>query len=220
MTASSSVAFFDTQLQRQVRDGDFALNPFEKAALPYLRGRVLDFGCGLGNLAVAAAERGCSVVGLDASHTAIEHLRRVASDRRLPIEAYEAELRDYELREDFDMVVSIGLLMFFDCPSAFRQLANLQSHVRDDGIAVVNVLVEGTTYLEMFDARGHCLFAREEMRDRFTGWNMLRYDYQDFDAPSRSVKSFVTVVAQKGSASAGTEPSRTSRTRSNRPASA
>ena len=196
----SSVAFFDAQFQRQVREGDFALNPFEKAALPYLRGRTLDFGCGLGNLAVAAAERGCSVVALDASHTAIEHLRQVASERALPIEAYEAELRDYEPREDFDAVVSIGLLMFLDCPAAFRQLTRLQSHVRRDGIAVVNVLVEGTTYLDMFDPRGHCLFARDEMRHRFSGWKMLRYEYQDFDAPNRRVKSFVTVIAQRGSA--------------------
>jgi len=108
MTTTSSITFFDTQFQRQVRDGDFALNPFEKAALPFLRGRVLDFGCGLGNLAVAAAERGCSVVALDASHSAIEHLRQVASDKALPIEAYEAELRDYELREDFDAVVRLA----------------------------------------------------------------------------------------------------------------
>lgn len=200
MKTTPSVTFFDTQFQRQVRDGDFALNPFEKTALPFLRGRVLEFGCGLGNLAVAAAERGCSVVALDASHAAIEHLRYVVSERALPIEAYEAELRDYELREDFDVVVSIGLLMFFDCPAALRQLASLQSHVRRDGIAIVNVLVEGTTYLDMFDRRGHCLFAREEMRRRFAGWSMLHYEYQDFDAPNGRVKSFVTVIAQKGAA--------------------
>jgi tellurite methyltransferase len=200
VTTNSSIAFFDAQFQRQVRGGDFALNPFEKTALPYLRGRTLDYGCGLGNLAVAAAERGCSVVALDASHTAIEHLRQVASERALPIEAYEAELHDYELREDFDTIVSIGLLMFFDCPAAFRQLSSLQSHVRRDGIAVVNVLVEGTTYLEMFDPRGHCLFARDEMRHRFSGWKMLRYEHQDFDAPNQSVKSFVTAIAQRGSA--------------------
>jgi tellurite methyltransferase len=220
MTVTPSVAFFESQFQRQVRDGDFALNPFERAALPYLHGRTLDFGCGLGNLAVAAAERGCSVAALDASHTAIEHLRQVASERALPIEAYEAELRDYELREDFDAVVSIGLLMFFECPAAFRQLSELQSHVRRDGIAVVNVLVEGTTYLDMFDPRDHCLFARDEMRRRFDGWNVLRCDYQDFDAPNRTVKSFVTLVAKKPPALAGSGPTRTSRTRSNRRASA
>jgi tellurite methyltransferase len=110
--------------------------------------------------------------------------------------------------------------MFFECPAAFRQLSELQSHVRRDGIAVVNVLVEGTTYLDMFDPRDHCLFARDEMRRRFDGWNVLRCDYQDFDAPNRTVKSFVTLVAKRPSALAGSGPTRTSRTRSNRRASA
>jgi len=187
-------------LPEAIQDGHASVKMFTTDITPSRRGRMLDFGCGLGNLAVAAAERGCSVVALDASHTAIEHLRRVASDRALSIEAYEAELDDYELREDFDAVVSIGLLMFLDCRAAFRQLSSLQSRVRVGGIAVVNVLVEGTTYLDMFDPKAHCLFARNEVRRRFAGWNILRCDYQDFEAPNQTVKSFVTVVAQKAPA--------------------
>ena len=201
MQTPSSVQFFDTQFQRQVREGEFELNPFEMAALPYLRGRVLDYGCGLGNLAIAAAKRGCSVLALDASRAAIDHIRSVASANALPIEACEADLRTYELTEDFDAVVSIGLLMFFDCPTAYRQLASLQSRVRPGGIAVVNVLVEGTTYLDMFDTRSHCLFSRDELRTRFAGWKLLYSEFRDFDAPNERVKSFATLIAQKPLAS-------------------
>ena len=46
MNPSHSVQFFDAHFERQARGEDFALNPFEQAALPYLRGHVLDFGCG------------------------------------------------------------------------------------------------------------------------------------------------------------------------------
>jgi tellurite methyltransferase len=196
MEMTSSIQFFDAQFQRQVSTGDLALNPFERAALPHLRGRVLDFGCGLGNLAITAAQQGCSVVALDASHAAVEHIRHVARNEALALEAAEVDLRHYELAEDFDAVVSIGLLMFFDCPTAFRQLAHLQSRVRPGGIAVINVLIEGTTYLDMFDA-SHCLFARDEIRQRFAGWNVLSYEYQDFAAPTSRLKSFVTLIAQK-----------------------
>jgi len=197
MKIASSVQFFDSQFQQQVRGGGLELNPFELAALPHLRGRVLDFGCGLGNLAITAAKRGCSVVALDASHAAIEHIRHVAANDGLPIEAAEVDLRNYELTEDFDTVVSIGLLMFFDCPTAFHQLAQLQSRVRPGGTAVINVLVEGTTYLDMFDVHGHCLFTRDEMLGRFAGWNVLSYEYRDFAAPTNRIKSFVTLIAQK-----------------------
>lgn len=197
MEIASSVQFFDAQFQQQVHAGEFALNPFELAALPHLHGRVLDFGCGLGNLAIAAAGRGCSVVALDASHAAIEHLRQVAAKDGLPIAAAEVDLRNHALTEDFDTVVSIGLLMFFDCPTAFRQLAQLQSRVRPGGTAVINVLIEGTNYLDMFDVHGHCLFQRDEMLRRFAGWKVLSCDYQDFAAPSNRLKSFVTLIAQK-----------------------
>jgi tellurite methyltransferase len=192
-----SVEFFDKQFQRQVVSGDIELNPFELAALPYLHGRVLDFGCGLGALSVTAARRGCSVLALDASHTAIEHLRQVATQDALPIEAHEVDLRNYRLEEDFDAVVSIGLLMFFDRPTALRQLAQLQSRVRSGGTAVLNVLIEGTTYLDMFDEQGHCLFARDELRNQFAGWNVLSCDYQEFPAPQNRIKSFVTIIAKK-----------------------
>jgi tellurite methyltransferase len=197
MNSDTSIRFFDTQFQRQVLESGLKLNPFEELALPYLHGHVLDYGCGLGNLAVAAARQGCKVVALDGSHTAIEHLRQVAQAESLPIRAAEADLRTYAIREDYDAVVSIGLLMFFDRPTALAQLTNLQAHVRPGGVAVINVLVNGTTYLDMFDPSGHCLFARNELQRCFAGWDILHSEYQDFPAPHGKVKSFVTVIASK-----------------------
>ena len=60
---NASVRFFDGQFQRQLAAADCALNSFEVTALPYLQGEVLDYGCGLGNLAVEAARRGCLTLG-------------------------------------------------------------------------------------------------------------------------------------------------------------
>jgi tellurite methyltransferase len=197
MTPNNSVAFFDRQFQQQVRDQDFKLNPFELAALPHLQGRVLDFGCGMGNLAMAAATLGCSVLALDASQSAIGHLRQRALDAALPVEAIEADLRHHEISEDFDCVVSIGLLMFFDCATAFRVLSMLQACVRPGGIAVINVLVEGTTWLDMFQPENCCLFSRGEMETRFADWNIIHSEFRDFDAPDKRIKSFVTLIARK-----------------------
>lgn len=198
MNFNHSVRFFDAQFKRQEQDGQFQLNPFELTALPYLAGRVLDYGCGIGNLAFAAAGRGCSVLALDASPAAIEHIVRRASAEAMPVQAVLADLRDYPLEEDFDTVVSIGLLMFFDCASARRALANLQAHVRDGGIAIVNVLIEGTTYLDMFDAeQGHYLFGPAELESCFAGWSILHSDHTQFEAPGGLHKAFATVIARK-----------------------
>lgn len=197
MSTSTSVDFFEQQFQRQVREEGQRLNPFEEAALPRLQGRVLDYGCGLGNLALAAARHGCQVTALDASPTAIAHLRQVAAEESLPLETIEADLRDYRLDQSYDTVVCIGLLMFFDCQHARLQLAQLQEQLRPGGVAVLNVLVEGTTYMDMFDPQRHCLLSVQQVRECFKGWSIEHEALQDFPAPGERVKSFVTLIARK-----------------------
>jgi tellurite methyltransferase len=200
VSSNASVRFFDEQFRRQVAAGDLQLNPFETAALPHLRGKVLDYGCGLGNLSIAAARQGCDVLALDGSHAAIGHLRSLAQRERLKIEADEADLRGHDLAEDFDTVVCIGLLMFFDCPTAWRQLAQLQAHVRPGGTLVVNVLTEGTTYMAMFSPEGHCLFRPGDLRARLADWEILDSTRQEFAAPGTTLKVFETAIARKPAA--------------------
>ena len=199
MNQSNSVQFFDHQFQRQLSKQELQLNPFEITALPYLQGKVLDYGCGLGNLSIEAARRGCVVDALDASHAAIEHIQTVAVHEALPIITIEADLRNYEIVDTYDAVVCIGLLMFFDCPTAYRQLRALQDHVRPGGLAIINVLVEGSTYMDMFSAEGHCLFKQDELLERFSGWQMLLFKIQEFDAPASTRKLFATAIARKSS---------------------
>ncbi|MEK9952838.1 MAG: methyltransferase domain-containing protein [Curvibacter sp.] len=197
MTASHSVDFFERQFQRQLQAQDLVLNPFEQAALPWLHGRVLDYGCGLGQLSRAAARQACEVLALDASATAIAHLRQCAQDEGLAIEAHEADLADYRLQGTFDSVVCIGLLMFLDCDHALLQLTQLQQQLRPGGVLVLNVLVQGTTYLDMFDPQRHCLLTEQQLRERFAGWTLEAFDPQDFPAPAGTVKSFITLIARK-----------------------
>lgn len=197
MTVNSSVQFFDEQFRRQIAAAQHALNPFETAALPHLHGEVLDYGCGLGNLAIEAARRGCSVTALDASPAAVEHIRAIARDHELPIRAAEADLRHHRIDADYDAVVCIGLLMFFDCPTAYRKLAEVQASVRPGGIAIVNVLVEGTDFLDMFSPEGHCLFRVEDLPRRFDGWETLLHRSDSYPAPGATRKVFATLIARK-----------------------
>jgi len=200
MTTNRSIDFFEAQFQSQVRSGDFALNPFETLALPFVSGRVLDLGCGLGNLGIEAARRGCSVLALDASPSAVEHLRQVAQSMRLPIRAEQAELSSYRIAERYDTIVAIGLLMFFPKRRALELLEDIQAHVEPGGHAIINVLIEGTTYLGMFEPDHYYLFTEPELRERFSGWDLLELRSQRFDAPGSTIKAFATLVARRRSA--------------------
>lgn len=197
MSVPDSVEFFEQQFRRQVSAGDFALNPFEQLALPHLTGSVLDLGCGLGNLSLEAARRGCTVTAVDASPTAIERLRTTAQLERLPLTALQAELASFRIEQDYDCIVAIGLLMFFRKERALELLRQIMQHVRPGGRAIVNVLVAGTTYLGMFKPGEYYLFDENELEQAFAGWTVIVARQESFPAPEETRKAFSTVIAQK-----------------------
>ena len=198
MMESGSVRFFDSQFQHQASAGEFGLNPFEARALPHVHGKVVDFGCGLGNLACAAAARGAQVLALDASPAAIDSLRSRSGDGTLAIDARVADLSDYVPEGKFDTVVAIGLFMFFPCPAARRQLARAMDAVRPGGTLIVNVLIEGTTFMGMFDKEaGYCLFDEDELPRTLSGWELLDDRVEQFPAPENLVKRFRTTIARR-----------------------
>ncbi len=197
MPSPDPVEFFERQFQRQVRETDFALNPFELLALPYVTGSVLDLGCGLGNLSLEAARRGCTVTAVDASPTAIERVRATALQEQLRLQPAQADLGSFRIEQDYDTIVAIGLLMFFGRERARALLQQIGQRVRPGGRAVVNVLVEGTTYLGMFKSGEYYLFGANELEQAFTGWTLLVARNDSFPAPEGTRKEFATVIAQK-----------------------
>jgi tellurite methyltransferase len=195
--AGGPVEFFDRQFRQQDERGEYALNPFEELALEHVRGRVLDLGCGLGNLALAAARRGCAVTAIDGSTAAIDRIRRAAAAESLTVNAMRADLSDWRAEYEYDTVLAIGLLMFFARPRAIGLLEDLQAHVAPGGRIVVNTLVEGTTWLEAFAGRPCCLFGRDELAERFAGWCILECRHDSYAAPGGTIKEFVTLAAER-----------------------
>jgi tellurite methyltransferase len=87
--------------------------------------------------------------------------------------------------------------MFFERRHALRGLDAVRDAVRPGGVAFVNVLVEGTTFMKMFDEDAYCLFPRDALLARFTGWTVLDHRIEDFEAPEPgTIKRFATLIAR------------------------
>ena len=192
-----SVRFFSAQFERQIANGEYALNPFETLALPYLKGCVLDLGCGLGNLSMAAARAGATVTALDASENAVTDLNRRAREAGLDVTVKQADLRGWQPDKAYDAVACIGLLMFFERPAAIRGLQAVHDAVKPGGIAAVNVLVAGTTFLEMFDSSHYHLFSQDELLSPFESWERVALREDEFAAPGNTLKRFLTLIARR-----------------------
>lgn len=193
---NASIQFFDTQFQRQIESKDFELNPFERAVLPFVRGRAVDLGCGLGNLSMAAADQCSSILALDASRAAVDALKLRAGAANAPIVAQVADLAVYELPERFDTVLCIGLLMFFPPSIATSWIERIKSNTEKNGIAAINVLIEGTTFLDMFEQGRYTLFAEDALRTAFYDWQVEYTAIEEFCAPKGTVKRFATIVVR------------------------
>jgi tellurite methyltransferase len=191
-----AVEYFGAQFERQIAAHDYKLNPFEERALPYLSGKVLDLGCGLGNLALAAAARGAHVTAYDACQVAVEDLAERALASGLDVWVKTVDLEGWRPEETYDAVNCIGLLMFFAREDALAGLAAVRDAVRPGGVAVVNAMIAGSTFLAMFEPDAYCLFEPEEIAAPFAGWEVLHDSIEDFPAPGGKVKRFRTLIAR------------------------
>lgn len=89
--------------------------------------RVLEVGCGEGELALRLAREGRSVLGTDISHRMVAEARERARGRRLEVEFKQADLFEIDPpREAFDLVICCEVLEHLEDPrAAVAHLARL-----------------------------------------------------------------------------------------------
>lgn len=80
-----------------------------------IQGRVLDLGCGTGDLAIWLATRGCTVTGIDFLAGPLDVARTKAAAAGVPVNFLQMDARAAgEIPERFDAVTDCGLFHAFD----------------------------------------------------------------------------------------------------------
>ena len=146
-------------------------------------GPVLELGCGTGRVAVAVAEAGVDVVGLDSSPEMLEQARRKAAslpDGSGTLTLAHADMRCFELDRLFPLVIVPfrGFLSLLTVEDQTNTLLNVRRHLAPGGRLVFNVFVPD---LDMLVQDGDVPRHLRDVTDPETGVSYVLWHLSDFD---------------------------------------
>ncbi len=99
--------------------------------------RVLDVGCGNGNIALALAGAGYTVTGVDYDETSIARARRSAEDLKLNAATFVAGSFNVLSEQIFDAIIASEVLEHQTDPAKF--LAEVATHLAPGGVLLLSV---------------------------------------------------------------------------------
>ena len=150
--------------------------------------RVLDIGCGEGKDAVYMARHGFEVTAFDITESGIRKTKRLAEARGVSVNAFTADINDFELDGTFDIVYSTGTVQYLresEKAAFFRKIGRLTA---SGGLAYFNVFVE-KPFLPLppdWD-REEKMWRTGELFTYFADWKLHRIEEVIFDDDSNGV---------------------------------
>jgi tellurite methyltransferase len=104
--------------------------------------KLLDIGCGEGKDAVFFARCGYDVSAFDASSAGIEKTKRLAAKANASVNAFTANICEYRLDCDYDILYSSGVLHYIKPELRDEIIGDYQMHTNMNGLHAFNVFVE------------------------------------------------------------------------------
>ncbi|MNZ79031.1 Tellurite methyltransferase [compost metagenome] len=104
--------------------------------------KLLDIGCGEGKDAVFFARNGYAVTAFDISAAGVEKTLRLADKIGVGLHAFKADIADYRLDSQFDIIYSSGVLHYIKPEYRDEIFSNYKQHTSKNGIHVLNVFVQ------------------------------------------------------------------------------
>lgn len=141
-----------SRIRQTVREGRDRMRALMLSRLPHdLRGaRVLDAGCGAGQMTAELAARGADVVAVDISPALV----KIASDRLAPELAHRVTFASGDMTADFgkvDYVLAMDSLIYYDTTDIIAALQRLGTQTRQ---TVVFTVAPKTPFLMAFWTMG------------------------------------------------------------------
>ena len=104
--------------------------------------RLLDIGCGEGQTAIFFARNGYLVSAFDIAKSGIDKGKKFAKQCGVNVDFFEADMMEYRLEQNFDIIYVSGLLQYIPVKERGRIIDNWKTHTNENGIHLLNVFVE------------------------------------------------------------------------------
>jgi len=103
--------------------------------------KLLDIGCGEGRNAVFFARNGYEVSAFDLSPKGVEKTKALAERANVHVRAFQADLNQYRIEEEYDVLFSTGVFQYIPAQSRQRLFDNYKQGTRTNGLNVFSVFV-------------------------------------------------------------------------------
>ena len=142
-------------------------------AMIKLPAKALDLGCGEGRNALYLAGLGFETSASDISESGIAKLKIVAKELQLNIDATVCDMRQYEFRKTFDLIVCTGCLHLIHRQEWQQVIKNMKQATPSGGINVIGVFTDEAPEPE--DQRGLMvgLFKEGELFTYYRDWEII-----------------------------------------------
>jgi tellurite methyltransferase len=104
--------------------------------------KLLDICCGEGKDAVFLARCGYNVSAFDISDAGLDKVKRLAEKANVHVNVFKANIRDYRLDSEYDILYSSGALHYIKPELQNEIIDNYQKHTHINGLNAFNVFVE------------------------------------------------------------------------------
>lgn len=153
--------------------------------------RVLDIGCGEGKDAVFLAKNGYIVSAFDAAKKGLEKARELAQLHHVDVNFYQANINEYELVDDYDIIYSSGVFHYLTQNKRKQFVQSLKEHTTANGIHALNVFVE-KPFIEAAPDREEAEQMNEpwysgELMGYYHDWVFYEYVEEIFDCSSGGI---------------------------------
>lgn len=152
---------------------------------------VLDIGCGEGKDAVYLAQKGCDVTAFDITESGICKTKKLAENRGVKIDAFVADINDYKIEKQFDIVYSTGTIQYLFDDNIDLFFRKINDITKIGGVVYFNVFVE-KPFLELppdWD-KEEKMWKTGDLFKHFSDWKILTINETIFEDNSGGVKHY------------------------------